>query len=398
MMSKGKKYLLVLIGLAVVAGAILASQAQKQAGPSAGARNAGSSTGIQAKAAASSASALPAGPPLSDAALREKVIGYVRERFGLTSAVTVTADHFKPSLHPNFTETTIYTDDGKKKSPNVAYVTKDLKLLVLGRLVAVRGDPKAELIETLRQQFKIPAATSVTATDFKPSSFPELLTSSVTVTEGAKPMDAQEFFLTRDGRALVVGAIYNMTLDPRINALRTINLVNQPRLGPAKAPVVLVEYSDLQCPTCARMHDFIENDLVKKYPGKIQVIFKEFPLAHIHDWSLTASIANQCVYQISPSNFVPFRSLVFKSQPGTNAGNVRELMLTHGEQLGIDRLRLAGCIDSKASLARVEANFIEGKNVGVKSTPTTFVNGKMLVGLPETEAFHKEIDAALRGK
>ncbi len=394
MMSHGKKYALILIGLAIVAGVILASQAQKQAESAGSVRKTGGAAATPAQPAASTGTATK--PLLNDAALRQKVINYVRERFGLARSVTITADPFKPSVHPNFLETTIYTEDGKKKSSTSAYVTQDQKSLALGRLVAVKSDPKAELITSLRQQFRLPATTSVVATDFAPSSYPDLLVTTVTVSEGAKPAETQELFMTRDRRALVVGAIFSLGVDLRKNALRTISLANHPRLGPSTAPVTIVEYSDLQCPTCARMHDFIENDIAKKYSGKVQVIFKEFPLPNIHDWTLTGSIANQCAYQINPSTYVPFRSMIFKNQLGTTAGNARELMLSYGDQLGIDRLRLAGCIDSKASLARVEADFTEGKNIGVQSTPTTFINGRMVVGMPDIEAFHKEIDDALR--
>jgi protein-disulfide isomerase len=271
-------------------------------------------------------------------------------------------------------------------------------MLVLGKLVPVNSDPKADLIASLRQQFSLPPTTNVTASDFRPSTHANLLATTVTVSEANKPAETQELFMTSDRRVLVVGGIFSLVEDRRKLALQNIKMADQPRLGPAKAPVTIVEYSDLQCPTCARMHDFLENEVMKKYSGRVQVVFKEFPLAQIHDWSLTASIANQCVYQINPGAYVPFRSLIYKNQLGTTAGNVRDLMLTYGEQLGIDRLRLAGCIDSKASLPRVEANFIEGKNIGVQSTPTSFINGKMVIGVPNIDDFHKDVDAALKAR
>ena len=64
----------------------------------------------------------------------------------------------------------------------------------------------------------------------------------------------------------------------------------------------------------------------------------------------------------------------------------------------MDRLRLAACIDSKASLSKVEANFREGQAVGVQSTPTTFINGKMVVGMPTIDAFSKTVDEALQAR
>lgn len=395
MTKMGKKYVGIFVGVTVLAGVLIASQAQKPAG-TAGTekKTAGASTATATPSAKHAAT----GPVLSDAALREKVIGFVRERFGMPASVGITAEPFKPSIHPKFDETTLTTDNGKNKTPNSAFVSKDQRMLVLGKLVPVTSDPKADLIADLRQRFKLPVSTNVTATEFHPSSHPGLLTTTVTVSDANKSGETQELFMTSDGRVLVVGAVFSLVEDPRKVALRNIKMVDQPRLGSAKAPVTIVEYSDLQCPTCARMHDFLENDLMKKYSGKVQVIFKEFPLANIHDWTLTASIANQCVYQINPNAYVPFRSLIYKNQTGTTAGSVRDLMLSYGEQLGIDRLRLAGCIDAKASLPRVEANFVEGKTIGVQSTPTCFINGKMVVGMPNIDEFHKDLDDALKAR
>lgn len=395
MTKTGSKNLAIFMGVALLGGALLAGQGQK---PPSTAGPAKKAVGAATTPAAASASRAPVGPALSDAALREKVIRYVRERFGMPASVAITAAPFKPSIHPNFDETTLTTDNGKNKTPNSAFVSKDQRMLVLGKLVPAGSDPKADLIASLRQQFNLPPSTNVAASDFRPSSHPSMLAITVTVSEANKPAETQELFMTSDRRVLVVGAVFSLVEDRRKVALQNIKMVDQPRLGPAKAPVTIVEYSDLQCPTCARMHDFLENDVMKKYAGKVQVIFKEFPLAQIHDWTLTGSIANQCVYQINPNAYVPFRSLIYKNQLGTNAANVRDLMLTYGEQLGIDRLRLAGCIDSKASLPRVEASFLEGKTIGVQSTPTCFINGKMVLGMPNIDEFHKDVDDALKAR
>lgn len=392
MKGSGKKYSLILLGLAVLAGAFLAVELKKPTSADAAA------TPTSTPAAPAAVPAIPAGPVLDDAALREKVIAYVRERFGMPSTVAVTADNFKPSIHPNFEETTIHTDNGKNKANNIAYVTKDKKWLVIGKIFPVKSDPKAELITNLREHFKVPTTTQLSASDFHPSAYPNLLASTVSIVEANKPPELQEFYLTSDRQALVVGGIFSLTQNLRKTALQTIDMVNQARSGPANARVTIVEYADLQCPSCARMHDMLENDVLKKYAGRVRVIFKEFPLATIHDWTLTASIANQCVYQINPSLYSPFRSRVYQNQMGISAGNARELMLTYGEQLGIDRLRLAGCIDSKASLPRVEANFSEGKKVGVQSTPTLFINGKMVVGLPQASELHQQIEEALKAR
>lgn len=337
----------------------------------------------------------PESGPTSDAAIREKVLAYVRAKFGVPASVKLTADPLRPSIYPGFLETTITADDGKQKHLNSAFVMKDSRYLILGNLYLVVANPASEIVQRVREQFKIPLTSGVTATPLRNSPYPGLLTTAVTVDDG-KQKQTQDFYVTSDNRCLVVGSVFDLGLDPRREALGVITTANQASHGPATAPVTVVEFSDLQCPMCARVHDFLEKELLPKYGDKVRVVYKEFPLASIHDWSLTGSIANQCAYQMNPASYVPYRSLIFQNQSAFNATNARELLLDYGEQVGLDRLRLAACIDSKASLPRVEENFREGQVVGVSRTPTSFVNGTMVVGLESAEAFYKVVDEALR--
>ena len=147
---------------------------------------------------------------------------------------------------------------------------------------------------------------------------------------------------------------------------------------------------------CARLHEFLEKELLPKYGDEVRVIFKEFPLVTIHDWSLTAAIANECVYQIKPEAFAPYRSLIFQNQLGTNAANVRDNLLGYADRVDVDRVKLAACLDSKASLPLVEGGANEGKRLEVQSTPTSFINGRALVGFPSADAYYKEVDEALK--
>lgn len=336
----------------------------------------------------------PATTATSEAATRQKIVRYVRARFGVPDSVTLTADPLRPFDYPQFLQTTITADDGKQKHTNPAFVTKDGRYLVLGNLFMAGADPQNELVQHVRELFKIQTASNVTAGPFRNSPFPNLLATTVTVDDGKQKVN-QDFYLTQDNRCLVVGTVFSLALDPKREALRNIITVDQPSQGPARAPVTVVEFSDLQCPMCARIHEFLEKELLPKYGNKVRVVYKEFPLA-IHDWSLTGSVACQCAYQINPASYAAYRSLIFKNQTSFNITNVRGLLLDYGEQTGVDRLRLAACIDSKASLPRVEENVREGNLVGVSRTPTCFVNGKMVVGLESADAFYKVVDEALR--
>jgi len=139
----------------------------------------------------------------------------------------------------------------------------------------------------------------------------------------------------------------------------------------------------------------LETDIVSKYGNKLRVVFKEFPLVAIHDWALTGAIAAQCAYQIDPSKYVAFRSAVFKNQESITGDHARDMLLHFGAEAGVDNPKLAACIDSKGSLSRVEANLHEGEALGVNQTPTSFINGRILIGAPPPAEFYKLIDEAM---
>jgi protein-disulfide isomerase len=254
---------------------------------------------------------------------------------------------------------------------------------------------REKIAQYIRERFGLPATVKLTVGPFRSSFDPNLFEASVTVDDG-KQTKEQTVLISKDGRRLIVGDIYDLGADPRQTALRTISTRNQPSQGPANAPVTIVEYADLQCPMCARLHEFLENELAPKYPGKVRIVFKDFPLVAIHDWTQTASLASQCAYQIDPGNFVAYRSLAFRNQSGINATNARDMLLNLAAQAGIDSLKLAACVDSQASRPRVEEDVNEGKKLGVVSTPTCYVNGRIIVGFNSPDEYYKAIDEALR--
>jgi protein-disulfide isomerase len=73
------------------------------------------------------------------------------------------------------------------------------------------------------------------------------------------------------------------------------------------------------------------------------------------------------------------------------------MLLNLAAQAGVDSLKLASCLDARASLPRVEQDMREGEKLNISSTPTSFVNGRLFVGVPAPDAFYKAIDEALQG-
>ncbi len=326
----------------------------------------------------------------NDAALNEKVVSYVREKYAVPDNVKITATPFVTSNFSGFLTSTITTDDGKQQKTTNVFLTNDRRFLIVGFLYALGTDVKGEILQHIRQQFKIPDGTNLDLGPFHNSAFPNFQATTMAADNG-KVKQSQDFYVTKDNRILVVGSILDLGVDLRREALRTIVTKSQPSEGPAHAPVTLVEYADLECPVCGRLHEFLVKDLLPKYGDKVRVIFKEFPLP-MHDWSLTAAIANECVYRIKPEAFAPYRTLIFQNQAATNVANIRDTLLGYADQVGVDRVKLAGCLDSKASLPLVEAGSHEGKELDVMSTPTCFINGRLLVGYTSAEPYYKAVE------
>lgn len=335
-------------------------------------------------------------PASKESVSGERIIRYIRDKFGVAEAVKMTVDPFRESGYPDFFESTVTVGEGKEKRVQKIYITKTRRYLIVGNLYLLGADPKGEIVRHVRELFQLPGTTSITVGAFRNSAYPNLSAMTITADDG-KQKQTQEFHVTKDNRCLVLGSIFPFSADPKGEVLRTISIQNQPSLGPANAPVTIVEYADLQCGNCARLHEFMEKELLPKYGDRVRIVFKEFPLVKHHDWALTAAIASQCVYQINQQAFGAYRSLIFRNQSNINLANARTLLVDFGQQAGVDRLRLATCIDSKASLPRVEANASEGKTIGVVSTPTCFINGKVVVGTPPPETFYSLVEEALRG-
>jgi protein-disulfide isomerase len=329
----------------------------------------------------------------SDPVTTGKVVDFLRERFGIPDGTKISAQPFRESPVAGYYETTVTVDDGTNKKDSTIFVSKDGRYLALGNFYSLSRGSNAEILQHVREQFKVPANVSLTASPPEKSKFSGFEQIRVTAT-GERGPQSQDFYITKDHHTLLLGNLYVLSTNLRAQALQTIVTANQPSVGPPHARVTIVEYADLQCPTCARFQEFLEKEFLPKYGDRVRVVFKEFPLP-MHDWSLTAAIANECAYQIQPSAFEKYRTLIFANQGMINAANVRDQMLVLGEQAGIDKLKLAACIDSKGSLARVEAGRREGEKLGVASTPTIFINGRMVTGAPPADQFNKMVDEAL---
>jgi len=321
------------------------------------------------------------------------IVQYMRDRFALPESVKADAEALGKSQFSVFLQTVVTTDDGKQKRSNNVFITKDGRCFVLGNLFALRDPSTAEFVRCLREAAKLPPQTQLKIGAFNKTPYPQFLKAVATASDG-KQTQSVNIFVTKDRRIGLWGVIFPFREDVVRGMIKTKDMPSQ---GPRNAPITLVEYADLQCPLCARLQEFLEKQLLPKYGDKIRVIFKEF-LIPGHDWSPTAAVANECAYEINSSAFSAYRTLIFANQNAINTTNVRDRLLELGDEAGIDHVKLAACLDTQASLPRVEAGREEGRDLGVDRTPTSFVNGRIVVGMPPESTWGRILDEALVAK
>lgn len=230
----------------------------------------------------------------------------------------------------------------------------------------------------LRNLYAFGPDVKVLVGPLKESAVEGILETNIDVTIGENKEKAK-FYVSKDGRFLFRGELSDITKDPLAENLAQIRTMDAPAMGDPKAPVTIVEYSDFECPICRSLHDALRN-ILPNYPGKVQVIFKDFPLEQIHPWARTAAIAGRCAYQQKSEAFWKVYDLIYDNQEIISAANAWGKMLDYATQSGLDADVFKSCMASPEAGAAVNASHANGEKLEVNSTPTLFVNGRRMVG------------------
>ncbi len=202
------------------------------------------------------------------------------------------------------------------------------------------------------------------------------------------------FFVSQDGKHLLEGSTYRIDQNPYQDVIKTIDTTKAPAFGEEGASVVVVAYSDFQCPFCAQEALILRNQLKNEYSGKVRVYFRDFPLAN-HDWAQDAAVAGRCIYDQEPEAFWAYHDWIFANQGSITKANLSDKVGEQAKTYGVDPLKLSGCMSDPAATAAVEASLGEGRAVGVTSTPTLFVNGRKMAGSVKWEQLKAVIDYEL---
>ena len=148
---------------------------------------------------------------------------------------------------------------------------------------------------------------------------------------------------------------------------------NDHALGPADAPVTLVEYGDYECPHCYRAHPMLKR-IVANLGDRLHFVFRNFPLTEIHPHALHAAEAAEAA--ADQGKFWEMHDTIYEHQQDGPLALEDRALVGYAEELGLDARRVASALATDAYEERVRADFMSGVRSGVNGTPTFFINGQ----------------------
>ncbi len=172
----------------------------------------------------------------------------------------------------------------------------------------------------------------------------------------------------------------------------SVEVGSGPVYGKKDAPITVIEFSDFQCPFCSRGAETV-TELKKKYGNRMRLAFRNFPLP-MHQDARPAAEASLCVNDQSSDKFWKFHDLAFKNQSKLDKASLQK----YAKEAGADLKKFDDCVASKKFADAVQKDLEYGEKIGVKSTPTFFVNGQLVSGAVPIESFAEMIEEDMNEK
>lgn len=161
-----------------------------------------------------------------------------------------------------------------------------------------------------------------------------------------------------------------------------------PSKGSGEAPVTLVEFSDFSCKACRAAQPALA-ELLEETGDEVRLVYRHFPLRS-EGGLFAAAVAAECAHR--QGSFWPMHDLLFAHEGDYDP----EDLTRYAEQVGLDRESFATCMDSEEAARTVRDDRAAGAGWGVSGTPTFFVNGRRVTGLPGVPAMKQIIEQVRR--
>jgi protein-disulfide isomerase len=167
---------------------------------------------------------------------------------------------------------------------------------------------------------------------------------------------------------------------------------DSPFKGPAKAKVVIQEFSDFQCPYCSRGTTTVDQ-ILKQYPKDVKLVWRHMPASFHPDAALASEAAQEAFAQKGNQGFWSYHDRLFANPAAIKRPDLER----HARELGLDLQRFRRALDERTHKARVERDLSVGQSAALGGTPGFVINGYFVSGAQPFAAFDKVIKRALKG-
>jgi protein-disulfide isomerase len=265
---------------------------------------------------------------------------------------------------------------------------------------AIKDPALARRIEIMvRSQFNIPPDYTVALGVRKPSNIPGYDSLQVAITRGTRNTST-EFLISTDNTSLARLEKFDLAKIPA----QHIPVDNRPIRGNPAAKVTVINFDDLECPYCARMHQQLFPETLERYKDKVRFIYKDDPLTEIHPWAMHAAVDSNCLADQNAGaywGYVDYLHAHGQEVTGEDRNLTRsnlaldKIAREQGKIFNLDAPKLDACLQKQDDGA-VRASMSEAESLGVEGTPFLFIDGERINGALPAPQVWAVIDRALR--
>jgi protein-disulfide isomerase len=203
------------------------------------------------------------------------------------------------------------------------------------------------------------------------------------------------FYVSKDGKHILQGTVFETAENPfksDLDKLKGITALS-PNYGTQGAPVVIVEFSDFQCPYCRDEAKTLRSNILKAYPKEVHLYHLDMPIESIHPWARAAAVAGHCAFKQNAGAFWDYYDWIYDHQADITADNLKAKVLEWAkDKANVDSLQLNRCMDTKETDSEIALSIEQAKNLQVNQTPTFFVNGRRMAGAIDWPTMKHVID------
>jgi protein-disulfide isomerase len=245
----------------------------------------------------------------------------------------------------------------------------------------------------------VPQDYEVTLGQRKPSQIPGYETIPVTLARGDKKTQI-DFLISTDNKTLARLETFDLNKDPAF----AIKVAGRPSRGNPAAKVTVINFDDLACPYCARMHQTLFPATLDRYKDQIRIIYKDNPLSELHPWAMHAAVDANCLGAQNNDAYWAYVDYIHKNGQEIN-GEERSLPKSfdalnriarqQGMLAKMDSAKLDSCIATQDE-SQVRASAQEAEGLHIEGAPAVYVEGEHVYGAVPEGVLWQVIDRALR--